>query len=56
MHIILNYSGAVACVTLLDRLTGDQIVASHERLKAYSDRPQELVARVIKKRLGLSEI
>ncbi len=46
-------SGAVVCVTLLDRLKGDQITASPEQLKAYSDRPQLLVCRVIKQRLGI---
>jgi len=49
------FAGAVVCATLLDRLKGDQITASHEQLKLYSDRPQELVSRVIKKRLGIHE-
>ena len=49
------FLGAVACVTLLDRLKGDQITASSAQLKEYSDRPQELVARVIKKRLSIAE-
>ena len=50
-----SFLGAVACVTLLDRLKGDQITASSVQLKEYSDRPQELVARVIKKRLSIAE-
>ncbi|GCB64965.1 hypothetical protein scyTo_0013408 [Scyliorhinus torazame] len=42
--------GAVVCVTLLDRLQGDQIGSSHEVLKEYQERPQKLVGRYIKKK------
>ncbi|XP_078085097.1 uridine phosphorylase 1-like isoform X2 [Mustelus asterias] len=42
--------GAVVCVTLLDRMQGDQIDSSHEVLKEYQLRPQELVGCYIKKR------
>ncbi|XP_021253409.1 uridine phosphorylase 2 isoform X3 [Numida meleagris] len=44
---------AVVCVTLLDRLEGDQIRASHEVLHEYQQRPQRLVAAFIRRRLGL---
>ncbi|XP_043831976.1 uridine phosphorylase 1 isoform X1 [Dromiciops gliroides] len=43
---------AVVCVTLLNRLKGDQISSSHEVLLEYQKRPQKLVGRFIKKRLG----
>ncbi|XP_067912446.1 uridine phosphorylase 1-like isoform X3 [Heterodontus francisci] len=43
--------GAVVCVTLLDRLQGDQISSSHEVLAEYQKRPQKLVACYIKKKL-----
>ncbi|XP_060103715.1 uridine phosphorylase 1 [Heteronotia binoei] len=44
--------GAVVCVTLLNRLDGDQITTPHEVLKEYQTRPQKLVGHFIKKRLG----
>uniref|UniRef100_A0A8C2UI47 Uridine phosphorylase n=3 Tax=Coturnix japonica TaxID=93934 RepID=A0A8C2UI47_COTJA len=44
---------AVVCVTLLDRLQGDQIRASHAVLQEYQQRPQRLVAAYIRSRLGL---
>ncbi|XP_067853315.1 uridine phosphorylase 1-like isoform X2 [Heptranchias perlo] len=43
-------AGAVVCVTLLDRLQGDQISSSHEVLGEYQQRPQKLVGHFIKKR------
>lgn len=43
---------AVVCVTLLDRLQGDQICSSHEVLAEYQERPQKLVSHFIKKRLA----
>lgn len=46
-------AAAVVCVTLLDRLEGDQIRASHEVLWEYQQRPQRLIAAFIRKRLGL---
>ncbi|XP_038652824.1 uridine phosphorylase 1-like isoform X2 [Scyliorhinus canicula] len=42
--------GAVVCVTLLDRLQGDQIGSSHEVLTEYQERPQKLVGCYIKKK------
>ncbi|XP_007659827.1 uridine phosphorylase 1 [Ornithorhynchus anatinus] len=43
---------AVVCVTLLNRLDGDQITSSHEVLVEYQQRPQKLVGYYIKKCLG----
>ncbi|XP_059194677.1 uridine phosphorylase 1 [Centropristis striata] len=42
---------AVVCVTLLDRLKGDQLNVSHEVLHSYQQRPQILVGYYIKKQL-----
>ncbi|XP_061464714.1 uridine phosphorylase 2 [Rhineura floridana] len=44
---------AVVCVTLLNRLEGDQIRAPHEVLVEYQQRPQQLISMFIKKQLGL---
>nr|XP_004652987.1 uridine phosphorylase 1 [Jaculus jaculus]XP_044991892.1 uridine phosphorylase 1 [Jaculus jaculus]XP_044991893.1 uridine phosphorylase 1 [Jaculus jaculus]XP_044991894.1 uridine phosphorylase 1 [Jaculus jaculus]XP_044991895.1 uridine phosphorylase 1 [Jaculus jaculus] len=43
---------AVVCVTLLDRLQGDQINSPHDVLVEYQQRPQRLVGYFIKKSLG----
>lgn len=48
-------AGAVACVTLLDRLKEDQIDVSEETLKEWDQRPAKLVARLIKNRLHIQE-
>ncbi|XP_032066994.1 uridine phosphorylase 2 isoform X1 [Thamnophis elegans] len=50
---LCGLKAAVVCVTLLNRLEGDQIKASHEVLAEYQRRPQQLIATLIKKRLGL---
>uniref|UniRef100_A0A1A8PT59 Uridine phosphorylase n=1 Tax=Nothobranchius rachovii TaxID=451742 RepID=A0A1A8PT59_9TELE len=42
---------AVVCVTLLDRLKGDQLSSSHDVLHDYQLRPQILVGYYIKKHL-----
>ncbi|XP_062255634.1 uridine phosphorylase 1 isoform X2 [Platichthys flesus] len=42
---------AVVCVTLLDRLKGDQVNCSHEVLDSYQQRPQKLVGYYIKQQL-----
>ncbi|XP_060937389.1 uridine phosphorylase 1 [Limanda limanda] len=42
---------AVVCVTLLDRLKGDQVTCSHEVLNSYQQRPQKLVGYYIKQQL-----
>ncbi|XP_019508511.1 PREDICTED: uridine phosphorylase 1 isoform X2 [Hipposideros armiger] len=43
---------AVVCVTLLDRLEGDQIRSPHEVLAEYQQRPQRLVGHFIRKCLA----
>ncbi|XP_006016583.1 uridine phosphorylase 1 isoform X1 [Alligator sinensis] len=43
---------AVVCVTLLNRLEGDQINTPHDVLVEYQQRPQKLVGHFIKKYLG----
>ncbi|CAK9832923.1 Uridine phosphorylase 1 [Anthophora retusa] len=45
---------AVVCVTLLDRLKGDQVLAPQEVMNEWQMRPQELVARYIIKYLHLT--
>ncbi|XP_063600974.1 uridine phosphorylase 1-like isoform X2 [Penaeus indicus] len=45
--------GAVVCVTLLNRLHGDQVDTPKETLNKWQEYPQVLVARYIKKQLGL---
>ena len=47
-----NVKCAVVCVTLLDRLKGDQVQISPEDYKAWSLRPQQLVAKFIKSELA----
>ncbi|CAG9772953.1 unnamed protein product [Ceutorhynchus assimilis] len=42
---------AIVCVTLLNRLKGDQVAAPKEVMNEYQQRPQILVARYIKKYL-----
>ncbi|XP_045142302.1 uridine phosphorylase 1 isoform X3 [Echinops telfairi] len=44
-----NLRAAVVCVTLLNRLDGDQITSSHDVLTEYQQRPQRLVGYFIKK-------
>lgn len=46
-------AAAVICVTLLNRLEGDQISTPHDVLVEYQQRPQYLVAHFIKKHLAL---
>ncbi|XP_013784026.1 uridine phosphorylase 1-like [Limulus polyphemus] len=45
--------GAVVCVTLLNRLHGDQVSVPKSKLEEWQHRPQELAAAFIKKRLNL---
>jgi len=42
---------AVVCVTLLDRLEGDQVLSALSVLKGYEERPCQLLTAFIKKRL-----
>ncbi|XP_017038454.1 uridine phosphorylase 1 [Drosophila kikkawai] len=46
---------AVVCVAILNRLKGDQIQTPHEVLIKWEKRPQELVARYIRKVLYFSD-
>jgi len=46
---------AVVCVTLLDRLKGDQVVTPKEELTAWQNRPMEIVSRLILSELSLIE-
>ncbi|XP_074450531.1 uridine phosphorylase 2 isoform X4 [Larus michahellis] len=50
---LCGLKAAVVCVTLLDRLEGDQIRVPREVLGEYQQRPQRLVAAFIRKRLGM---
>ncbi|CAG5130568.1 unnamed protein product [Candidula unifasciata] len=45
--------GAVICVTLLDRLKGDQITTPHSVMEQWQTRPQKLVVAYIKQKLGI---
>ncbi|NXP59909.1 UPP1 phosphorylase, partial [Chloropsis cyanopogon] len=52
-HVYLSQNlSAVVCVTLLNRLEGDQISSPHDVLVEYQQRPQKLVGYFIKKSLG----
>ncbi|XP_021374012.1 uridine phosphorylase 2-like [Mizuhopecten yessoensis] len=44
---------AVLCVTLLDRLKGDQICTPHDIMEEWQQRPQRIVIKYIRKQLGL---
>lgn len=46
-------AAAIVCVTLLNRLAGDQIVIPENEYDELTRRPQKLVAKFIKKRLAL---
>lgn len=50
MYLLLC-KAAVVCVTLLDRLNGDQLDTSQDVLHSYQQRPQILVGYYIKKQL-----
>ncbi|TYZ57843.1 hypothetical protein PybrP1_011217 [[Pythium] brassicae (nom. inval.)] len=47
----LNIPVAVVCVTLLNRLNGDQVLSSHETLKGYEERPAAVLIHYIKKKV-----
>ncbi|XP_014662138.1 PREDICTED: uridine phosphorylase 1-like [Priapulus caudatus] len=44
---------AVVCVTLLDRMHGDQISMSHDEYEEFQVRPQRVVARFMRRKLRL---
>merc|ERR1712179_328585 len=46
---------AVVCVTLLDRLKGDQVTTPKEELIVWQSRPMEIVARYILSELSIAE-
>ncbi|XP_015283832.1 PREDICTED: uridine phosphorylase 1-like [Gekko japonicus] len=48
---LTGVKGAVVCVTLLNRLQGDQITCSPRVLEEFESRPQKLLGVFIKKRL-----
>lgn len=43
--------GAICCVSLVDRLQGDQVAISTETYKKYQDRPRTLLLKFLRKRL-----
>ncbi|XP_037515904.1 uridine phosphorylase 1-like [Rhipicephalus sanguineus] len=46
--------GAVVCVTLLDRMEGDQVTASKDVMAEWQRRPQELVVHFMAHKLGVT--
>lgn len=48
----LHIPVACVCVTLLNRLLGDQVLSSHETLVGYEQRPGAVLLRFIKARLA----
>merc|ERR1719347_598688 len=46
---------AVVCVTLLDRLKGDQVTTPKEELTSWQARPMEIVSRFILKELSMGQ-
>lgn len=44
--------GAIVCVTLLDRLKGDQVMTPKEVMHEWQNRPQVLVSRLIRKHMA----
>lgn len=56
-NIILNVvlTGAVLCVTLLNRLQGDQISTPHDVMEEWQCRPQRIIAEFIRKKLGITD-
>lgn len=43
--------GAICCVSLVDRLQGDQVTISTETYKKYQDRPRTLLFKFLRKSL-----
>lgn len=48
----LGIRASVCCVTLLDRLLGDQHPHTHEQLSAWDERPGDVIVRFVKKSVG----
>jgi len=55
MTHLAGIKSAVVCVTLLDRLNGDQVVTPKEELLSWQLRPQQIVSRFILKELSMAE-
>ena len=49
----LGIRAAVCCVTLLDRMHGDQHPHTHEQLEAWDERPGDIIVRYIQRSLGV---
>ncbi|KAL3656344.1 hypothetical protein V7S43_018835 [Phytophthora oleae] len=50
----LNIPVAVVCVTLLNRLNGDQVLSSHETLQDFERRPGAVLLHYIKSKINAS--
>ena len=50
---LCNLKCACVCVTLLDRLKGDQVLVTPSEYKEFNERPQRLIARFISQSLEL---
>lgn len=48
----ISFKVAIVCVTLLDRLKGDQVTISQQQLLDFQERPFRLVSEYIRKRLA----
>lgn len=44
---------AIICCTIVDRLKSDQISATHEMLEEWQMRPQKIIAKYIRRHMGL---
>ena len=51
-----GYRCAIVCVTLLDRLKGDQVDLSPETYAKYVSRPLDLVAQFISNEIKQAEV
>lgn len=50
-----GYRCAIVCVTLLDRLNGDQVEIPQETYKKYVSRPVDLVTQFISSKIRKAE-
>ena len=51
----LGIPAAVACVTLLNRLEGDQVLTTVDQLMEWDENPGKVVLAYIKEQLGIPE-
>ncbi|RCN25711.1 hypothetical protein ANCCAN_28574 [Ancylostoma caninum] len=49
---LLFVSAAIVCVTLLNRMKGDQVIIEHDQYIEFEERPFRLVTALIRKQLG----